>query len=90
MNAKRTKCLRAVGLAIFLGAGGMAQAHPGPPGHYHPDEVDEFDEVSLMEPAASKSFDVGGLLVLAVITASIAFAFFQKEGGIWTDPTRKH
>ncbi|MDP4623655.1 MAG: hypothetical protein NWT08_00815 [Akkermansiaceae bacterium] len=77
-------------LAIFLGSGALAQAHPGAPGHYHPDEVDEFDQVSLTEPASSRNFDIGGILVLTVIAASIGYAFFQKEGGIWVDVTQKH
>lgn len=77
-------------LAIFLGVGAFAQAHPGPPGHYHPDEVDEFDQVSIVEPVASRDFDLGGILVLTGIAACLGFALFQKQGGIWADATRKH
>lgn len=77
-------------LAIFLGAGALTHAHPGPPGHYHPDEVDEFDEVTLFEAAPAKNYDIGGMLVVTFIAASIGFAFFQREGGIWADATQKH
>lgn len=90
MKSHRTKSLRVAALAILLGAGSFATAHPGPPGHYHPDEVDEFDQVSIVEPAVSRTFDLGGVLVLAGIAACLGYAFFQKEGGIWMDATRKH
>lgn len=90
MNAHRTKHFRTAALAIFLGAGALAQAHPGPPGHYHPDEVDEFDQLSMVEPAVRKNFDLGGIIVLTGIAACLGYAFFQKEGGIWADATRKH
>ena len=90
MNANRTNCFRAATIAVFLGTGAMAQAHPGPPGHYHPDEVDEFDQVSIVEPSAARHFDVGGILALTGIAACLGFAFFQKQGGIWVDATRKH
>jgi hypothetical protein len=90
MNATRPKSFRAAALAIFLGAGVIAQAHPGPPGHYHPDEVDEFDQVSIVDSAASRNFDIGGILVLTGIAACLGFAFFQRESGIWVDANRKH
>ncbi|MEP2775559.1 MAG: hypothetical protein ABJQ29_03690 [Luteolibacter sp.] len=90
MNAHRTKHFRTAALAIFLGSGVLAQAHPGPPGHFHPDEVDEFDQVSMVDPASSRNFDLGGILVLTGIAACLGFAFFQKEGGIWADANSKH
>ncbi len=81
---------RAVLLGLFLAA--HASAHPGPPGHYHPDEVDEFDQVAVATPAAENTndFNLGGILVLAGIGACLGFAFFQKEGGIWKDVTAHH
>lgn len=90
MNAHQTKHFRTAALAIFLGSGALAQAHPGPPGHYHPDEVDEFDQLSIVEPAAGRNFDVGGVMALTGIAACLGFAFFRKQGGIWADATSSH
>ncbi len=70
-----------------------AHAHPGPPGHKHfPDEVDEFAQVAVPSPAAENAneLNLGGILVLAGIAGCLGFAFFQKQGGIWTDTTLNH
>ena len=76
---------------LFLAAGSLASAHPGPPGHHHhPDEVDEFDESSMTVPAEQRSFDAGGIVIIAIVSGCLIFAFFQKEGGIWRDVTLHH
>lgn len=53
-----------------------SQAHPG---HNHPDDVDEFASISIVDPAASKNFDIGGVMILAWIAACLGFSLFQKE-----------
>jgi hypothetical protein len=87
------KHLLAAAFAMFALSGAFAQAHPGPPGHTHfPDEVDEFDQTVAVrvESPAKPDFDLGGMLVLAVIVGCLAYALFQKDGGIWSDTTSKH
>lgn len=85
------KFVRACVASSVIGLASLATGHPGPPGHYHPDEIDEFDQVAMVSPAASQGhFDLGGTLVLAGIGACLAFAFFQKDSGIWKDATAKH
>lgn len=78
-------------LGLFLTV--SAHAHPGSPGHRHfPDELDEFDQVVVPEPAVDngKEINLGGILVLAGIAGCLSFAFFQKQGGIWSDTTLNH
>ena len=78
---------------MFALSGAFAQAHPGAPGHTHfPDEVDEFDQtaVASVESPAKRDFNLGGILVLAVIAGCLGFALFQNDGGIWSDATTKH
>ena len=83
--------MKALTLSMFLGSAMFAAAHPGPPGHYHPDEVDEFDQVAVHVITKEKShFDVGGLLVLLGIAGCLGYAFSQKDGGIWSDKTVHH
>ena len=81
---------RAVLLGLFLTVG--ANAHPGSPGHYHPDEVDEFEQVAHTAPAVenARELNIGAIVVLAGIVASLGFALFQKQGGIWKDVTVNH
>lgn len=76
---------------MFLGTAMFAGAHPGPPGHYHPDEVDEFDQVAHSVVTKPKSsFDFGGVLVILGISSCLAYAFFQKDSGLWSDVTVNH
>ena len=90
MKSIHTYRFRAAFLCLILATG--AYAHPGPPGHYHPDEVDEFDQVAVTIPAAdnAKDFNLGGILILTGIGACLGFALFQKQGGIWKDVTAHH
>lgn len=92
MKAKNGTRRFAVILVSFIGMGAMAQAHPGTPGHYHPGEVDEFDEISLVSESslAKKDFDLGGFLVFMGVSSCLAFALCQKQGGIWSDVVSKH
>ncbi|WP_411827728.1 hypothetical protein [Luteolibacter sp. AS25] len=80
-------------LGLFLALGATSGAHPGPPGHAHfPDEVDEFDQVTITSPAKSDvgQFDLGGLMVLMLVGGCLIYAFSQKQGGIWRDSTSEH
>ena len=81
-------CVALFGLFLTISANG----HPGPAGHYHPDEVDEFDQVRVTTPVieAGGEHNLGGILVLIGIGACLSFALFQKEGGIWKDVTANH
>jgi len=90
MNIIISNRLRAALLGLFLTI--SAHAHPGPAGHYHPDEVDEFDQLVVASPAVNNEheYNLGGILVLLGIGACLSFAFFQKEGGIWKDVTAHH
>ncbi|MFD2257805.1 hypothetical protein ACFSSA_14075 [Luteolibacter algae] len=83
---------RAAVLGLFLSSAAIVSAHPGPPGHYHPYEVDEFDEpvTEFSAKPLESDFDLGGLLVLTGVAACLGFAFFQKDGGIWSDATSRH
>jgi hypothetical protein len=92
MKASTTRLCRTLAVAIFLGSGVVSNAHPGAPGHYHPDEVDEFDQVAMVSAAADeqRDFNLGGILVLTVLGACLGFALFQKDGGIWKDVTADH
>lgn len=78
MNCINPHLVRAAILVLLLSV--AIHAHPGPPGHYHPDEVDEFDQIEVVEE--SRDFNIGGILILASIAVCIGFAFFQKKGGI--------
>ena len=78
---------------LCLGAGSIALAHPGPPGHYHPDEVDEFDQVAMVASESADSrrgYDIGGIIALSIIGGCLGFALFQRDGGIWRDVTIHH
>lgn len=79
-------------LATFFCSLAMAAAHPGPPGHHHPDGIDEFDESAAMPETgrAPSPTDLGGILVLGGVAACLGYALFQKDGGIWTDVTSRH
>lgn len=81
---------RAAVLGFFLTI--CANAHPGPAGHYHPDEIDEFDQIQFAAPAVDtgQRYNLGGIVVLLGIGACLSFAFFQKQGGIWKDVTAHH
>ena len=83
---------RILAVVLFLGSGAVANAHPGPPGHYHPDEVDEFDQVAMVSTTAEERHDInlGGILVLIALGACLGFAFLQKDGGIWKDVSVDH
>ncbi len=83
---------RSIPLIFFLGMFQIAGAHPGAPGHYHPDEVDEFDQVSHAAGTveSERDFDLGGALVLIGVVGCLGFAFTQKQGGIWSDVTSNH
>jgi len=86
---KATSRTRAIIAVLFLTTA-ASQAHPGTAGHYHP-EVDEFDKTAMTSQIGpGKNFDLGGTLVLTGIAACLAFAFFQKESGIWKDTTGNH
>lgn len=88
-NTLRNNC-RAILIGFLLSSAASAQAHPGSAVHYHP-EVDEFDKTSMTSQIGSqKHSDLGGTLVLTGIAACLAFAFFQKESGIWKDATANH
>lgn len=90
MKATHSQHIRAVVVGFALTT--LAHAHPGPPGHYHPDEVDEFDQTSVTAPAADKgsNLNLGGILVLLGLGGCVGFALFQKQGGIWKDVTVDH
>ncbi len=90
MKFIHTHRFRAAILGVVLAT--SANAHPGPPGHYHPDEVDEFDQVAVTTPVIDNAHEsnLGGILVLTGIGACLGFAFFQKQGGIWKDVTVNH
>lgn len=93
MIAKRTNHLLAITFALFACSGAISQAHPGQPGHTHfPDEVDEFDQrvAATSASAENHGLDLGGILVLTAFAGCLGFAFFQKEGGIWSDVTSDH
>ncbi len=78
---------------LFLGAGSVALAHPGPPGHYHPDEVDEFDQVVTVAPESAdnrRGYDIGGIVALCIIGGCLGYALLQRDGGIWRDVTIHH
>ena len=90
MKTIHTHRYRAAILGLVLAA--SAHAHPGPPGHYHPDEVDEFDQIAVTTPVIDNTHEsnLGGILVLAGIAACLGYAFSQKQGGIWKDVTANH
>lgn len=92
MKLFRTNFFRTLVATLFLGVGAIVNAHPGPPGHYHPDEVDEFDQVAVSSPvpANTNDFNLASIIVLTGVGACLGFAFFQKKGGIWKDVTAHH
>ncbi len=80
-------------VCLFLSLGSIAHGHPGPPGHYHPDEVDEFDQVAMVAAETlenKRGYDYGGTIALTIIGGCLAFALCQKNGGIWRDTTLHH
>jgi hypothetical protein len=92
MKASMTRSCRTLAAVLFLGSGAVSNAHPGPPGHYHPDEVDEFDQVTMVSTTAQQRRDInlGGILVLTAMGACLGFALLQKDGGIWKDVSADH
>ena len=52
------------------------QAHPG---HYHPDETDEFDFLRAMFFHSHGSLD---FVVVSVIAGSLAFAWFHRQPAV--------
>lgn len=85
MKPSTTHFCRTLAVVLFLGSGAVSSAHPGAPGHYHPDEVDEFDQVAMVSATADEHRDLhlGGLLFLTALGVCIGCAFFKKDGGNW-------
>ncbi len=84
MKEKSFNRSRSLIFGLFLGAGAVACAHPGPAGHHHhPDEVDEFDQVvaPVEAPTHTRDIIVGGVLALGA-TACAGYFFFLKSGGL--------
>jgi hypothetical protein len=90
-NSKSHYC-RIVAAVLFFGSVAVSSAHPGPPGHYHPDEVDEFDQVAMVTTTAKERHDtnLGGILVLTALGACLGFALIQKDGEIWKGVSADH
>ena len=90
MNANRTNYFHAVTLAIFVGAGSLAQAYPDTGASHSSDGGDKFNQVAVLEATPAHHFDIGGMLVISAVVACLGYAFLQKDGGIWADVTQKH
>jgi hypothetical protein len=92
MKPSMTHFCRTLAAVLFLGSGAVSHAHPGAPGHYHPDEVDEFDQVAVVSNVADEHRDLnlGGILFLSALGVCIGYAFWKKEGGNWKSVTPGH
>lgn len=83
---------RTLAAVFLLGFSAVSHAHPGAPGHYHPDEVDEFDQVAMESSVTDehRGLNPGGVLFLAALGVCIGYAFWKKEGGNWKSLTTDH